>query len=125
MKFYRADTKTAYEPDNALDAQYRAARQIGALRIGDDCLFFRAGLKTFCVPYREIRKCFRRIVAVPAKMCCGSGNFEIEHLVISDGVTEVAQIQLPGKRAAVEVIRVLKEKMPDTDFSAPGKAANA
>lgn len=102
----------------ALEDDYKTARQIGVLRIGEESLFFRSGLKKYYMPYRSISRAFRRVIAVPAKLCCGSGDFEIENLVIASGETELAQIQLPGARAADEVMRVLKEKLPDADFTA-------
>ncbi|MBO5550615.1 MAG: hypothetical protein J5966_01530 [Lachnospiraceae bacterium] len=102
----------------AIEADYRTARQIGVLRIGEDSLFFRSGFKKYYMPYSDIHRVFRRVIAVPAKLCCGNGNFEIENLVIAEGGTELAQIQLPGTRAADEVMRVLKNKLPDADFTA-------
>ncbi len=44
---------------------------------------------------------------VPAKMCCGRGDFAVEYLVICDSDRELAQIQLPGSHAA----KVLMERM--------------
>ena len=101
-----------------LDPQYRAAREIGTLRIAESGLFFRAGLKKYYVPYTSVNRAFRRVIAVPAKLCCTTGDFEIENLVIARDETEFAQIQLPGRRAAEEVMKLLKEKMPDADFTA-------
>ena len=52
-------------------------------------------------------------------MCCGRGEIEYEHLVISDGEKEIADIPLPGTKAAQELILLLKEKMPAADFRSP------
>ena len=81
-------------------------------------LFFRAGLKTYYIPYEAVRSCFRRVYQVPVKMCCGRGEIDYEHLIISDGEKEVADIPLPGTKAAQELIRLLKEKMPDAETMA-------
>lgn len=106
--------------DNAiLDAEKKGARQIGVIRLGKEIFMFRVGLKTYYIPYGEMKNCFRRVMNIPAKMCCGNGNFRVENLVLSDGEKELAVIQLPGERAAKELIKALKEISPDTDFSVP------
>ena len=62
---------------------------------------------------------FRRVMEVPAKMCCGKGNFAIENLVLCDNEKELAVIQLPGTKAARLLMEELKEKIPGAVFSAP------
>ena len=103
-----------------LPAQYASARIIGSVRIADDVLFARSGLRTYYSPYTEIRNCFRRVIGVPMKMCCGKGEMAVEKLVISDGTAELAEIPLPGTRAALEVMKILEEKMPDCEFGYRG-----
>ena len=105
--------------NKTLDAEKKEARQIGVIRLGKEVFMFRAGLKTYYIPYSEMKNCFRRVMNVPAKMCCGNGNFRVENLVLSDGEKELAVIQLPGERAAKELMKSLKEICPNTDFSVP------
>ena len=106
--------------DNAvLDADRKGARQIGVIKLGKECFHFRSKLKNYYIPYSELQNCFRRVMGVPAKMCCGNGEFRVENLVISDGEKELAVIQLPGERAAKELIKALKEISPSTNFSVP------
>ena len=120
MKFHALKQE---REDALLKQEHSGARIIGNLRIGESVLFFRSGLKTYYVPFADVKRCFRRVLAVPMKMCCENGELEVENLVIGDSDRELAQITLPGSRAAREVIRILKEKMPDADFSAPGRTA--
>lgn len=108
-----------------LETEYRQARQIGNVRLGETCLMFKSKLKNYYIPYSEIKRCFRRIMGVNIKMCCGKGELQVENLVISDGENELAVIQLPGKRAAVELMKDLKKRMPDADFSAPKRDGTA
>ena len=122
MKFY--DPKTRERSTGTVEEEYRSAREIGAVRIGTKNLFFRAGLKHYCIPYGEIRRCFRRVNSVPAKMCCGKGELQIESLVIADDAGEIAQVTLPGSKAARELMSELKSKMPGADFSAPKRDEN-
>ena len=117
MKFYPLVT-TVVNVDS-LDTEYKNAREIGIIKLGESCLFFRKGLKVSYISYKDITRCFRRVMAVPAQLCCGKGNFEIENLVIYAGDAEVAQIQLPGTKAAKALLEELKVKAPDAQFSRP------
>lgn len=105
MKFY--PLKTAEENTESLQTEYKSAREIGKLRLGSERLYFRSVRKTYYIPYTEIYRYFRRVMLVPAKLCCGKGDFAIEHLVICDTDSELAQIQIPGSHAA----KVLMEQM--------------
>ena len=118
MKFESLASQAA-DP-SLLQEEYKQAREIGKLRLGNRNLFFRVGLKAYHIPYADIRRYFRRVMQVPAKMCCGNGNFEIENLVICGDAGELAQIQLPGAKAAKIVMDCLAELAPD---AAVGRAA--
>ena len=102
-------------PETArLQEEYGQAREIGKLRLGGERLYFRAGLKTYYIPYGDIRRYFRRVMQVPAKLCCGRGDFEIENLVIcGEDDRELAQIQLPGAKAGKIVMEQLKKLAPE------------
>ena len=107
------------EEPAVLRAEYGSAREIGKLRLGGERLYFRAGLKTWYIPYRNIRRYFRRVMQVPAKLCCGKGNFEIENLVLCGEKGELAQIQLPGARAGKAVMEELARLAPDAAVGRP------
>ena len=121
MKFYPLASEA--EDTSGLASEYRAAREIGRVRLGELRLFLRAGLKTYYIPYRDVRRCFRRVQLVAARMCCGRGNLEIENLVIcGDGDVELMQVQLPGSRAAKLLMEELEARIPEAEFGKP--AAN-
>ncbi len=123
MKFYSVTkTEEIATGSEMLEKEYRTAREIGVVRIGETHLFFRARLRTYCVPYAEIRRCYRRVMLVPAGLCCGKGELQMENLVIEGDAGELAQIQLPGTRAAKALIEELQTRMPDCLF---GKATEA
>ncbi len=108
MKFYPlSNTKL---DDTVLNAGYKNAREIGKARLGDDCLFIREKFKTYYVSYNDITRVFRRVVLVPAKMCCGKGDFEIEHIVVCTEAGELAQLQMPGERAGKIMLDELAKK---------------
>ena len=117
--------KTAIADTGILKSEFSSSRQIGSVRLGDTCLFFKSGFRQYYIPYSDIKSCFRRIMGVPMKMCCGKGELQIENLVIGDDEKELAVIQLPGAKAGRAVIEELKERIPDADFSVRKTAAPA
>lgn len=112
---------TAAEVDgHLLESEYKTARQLGKLRLGELHLYFKSGLKIYYIPYRDVHRCFRRVMSVPARLCCGRGDLEIENLVIcGENDRELAQIQLPGAKAARILMQELEEKMPFAAFGRP------
>ena len=100
------------ENTEALRAEYKAGQEIGKLRLGTERLYFRSARRVFYIPYTEIYRYFRRVMLVPAKLCCGRGDLAIEHLVICDAKRELAQIELPGSHAAKVVMERLQSLAP-------------
>lgn len=119
MKFYPL-TAPAQDAD-VVSSEYRSAREIGVIRLGERHLYFRKSRKVYYIPYQDIRRCFRRVMAVPMQLCCGKGNLEVENLVIWGAEGELAQIQLPGARAAKILMEELKERIPDASFTCPDR----
>ena len=117
MKFV-ATTNTIID-DKILNEEFGNARQVGVLRVGESNLFFRSKMKQYYIPFSDIKRCYRRVVAVSTKMCCGRGELLIENLVVCDDEKELAVIQLPGTRAAKILMEDLKGILPEVDFSSP------
>ena len=101
--------------------EFKEARTMGKVRLGKAHLFFRTGLKVFAVPFDRITRCFRRVLLVPMKVCCGRGELQVEHLVIHTEEGEVAQIQLPDTRVAKKLMEELKKIIPGAEFVCPPK----
>ena len=121
MKFYPLTASQTEE--QTLESEYKTARQVGKLRLGELHLYFKSGLRTYYIPYRDVRRCFRRVESVPAKLCCGNGEFQIENLVVcGDNDAELAQIQLPGTKAARLLMEDLEKRMPDVAFGRPAQS---
>lgn len=117
MKFYPLASEAANQEE--LSAEYRTARGIGKVRLGELRLFCRSGLKVYYIPYRDVRRCFRRVQLIPAKMCCGKGDFELENLVVCGAEGELMQVQLPGTKAAKILMEELERRIPEAEFGKP------
>ena len=129
MKFYPVLESSL--PEDSLKEEYQNAHAVGALRLGESNAFIRMRFKTYYIPYSEVTRCFRRVMLVPARMCCGRGDLSIENLVICGGADEngqekeLAQIELPGDKAAKILMEELKQKMPGIPCVCPPKAEPA
>ncbi len=116
MNFYSLQQVKATEKQD-MEQDYKAGRAIGIVRLGKEHLYFRRIRKIYYVPYTDIRRCFRRVMRVPAKLCCGRGDLEVENLVICTDQGEVAQLQMPGAKAGKILLEELKNRMPDIAFT--------
>ena len=78
MKMKFNPLASTVEDTEALNAEYRAAREIGKVRIGETILFFRIRLKTYYIPYGDVKRFFRRIHEVPLRTESFGGDLMIE-----------------------------------------------
>ena len=119
MTFY--DAVTRMKTSENLEPEYKSAEAFGKLHLGSTHLFFRSGLKTYAVEYSLITRCYRRVMLVPMRLCCGRGELQVENLVLHTAEKEIAQIQLADTAAAKKVLEKLKIHMSDAQFSCPPK----
>ncbi len=119
MRFYPLTADK--QPDDLLTEDYRSAREIGVVRLGEKAFFFRRQRRVYYVPYGSIRRCFRRVQLVPARLCCGQGDLPVENFVICSEEGELAQIQLPGERAGKALLEEMRARVPDAEFGCPAK----
>ena len=110
------------ENTDSLQTEYKSAQEIGKLRLGTERLYFRSARRVFYIPYTDIHRYFRRVMLVPAKLCCGKGDLAVEHFVICDTDSELAQIQLPGSHAAKVLMERMSELAPAAIAGSPSKA---
>ena len=120
------------QPDRreSLAAEYRAGRGIGPVTLGETCLFIKKLLSVYHIPYAQITRYFRRVALVNAKIGCCNGELQVEHLVIcgdpeGNGERELAQIQLPGKKAALALMEELGRRAPEAASVCPPKPGGA
>jgi len=112
MKFLPLTT-TQKEAD-ALSEEYKAAHQIGKVFLGTNTFFIKKGFKVYYIGFSEIHRAFRRVKAVPTRICCGKGEIRLEYIVLCDKKNEIAEIYLPDERASTAIINELQQKSPST-----------
>lgn len=117
MKFYPLAAGNAN--DAVLKTEYDLGRAIGNVRLGTETLFFKEKRKIYYIAYGEITRCFRRVMLVQTKMCCGKGNLEVENVVICGESGELAQIQLPGERAGKILLEEIVHLAPHVQIGRP------
>lgn len=110
MKFCPLTTVT---DRHSLTAEYKSAPEYGNVRLGELHLFLRAGWKRYYIPYRDVRRCFRRVQLIGAPR---GGGFEIENLVICGESGELIQTQTAGKKAAILLMDELQKRIPEAEF---------
>lgn len=122
MKYYPLTGSVV--DDGLLRTELANGRTIGKVTLGDRCLLFKEKRKLYYIAYEEIQCCFRRVLLIPTRMCCGRGNLEVENLVICGQDGELAQIQLPGERAGKILLEEIAQKAPHVQIGRPKEKNN-
>ena len=99
--------------EEGLLAQYKAAKEIAGLYLSENNLFFRKKLKCYRMPKEHVDRYFRRVNTVPARMCCAGGDLMFHSIVLCHNGEEAAEIPMPDEKAALLVMKALKEYLPD------------
>lgn len=64
------------------DMDFKNASPYGKVKLGDQFIFWKKGLRWNAAGIDEVTRAFRRIEGVDTKMCCGNVNFDIQKLVL-------------------------------------------
>ncbi len=96
-----------------LSTECKSARTIGKIYLGEQFLFVKHGFKFYYIPYTNIHRAFRRIKAVPTRICCGKGELRLEYIVLCSKKEELCEIDLPDEKASTGVLEDLKKRFPD------------
>ena len=112
--------------DAALDAEFAAASVYEKIRVGENVLFWKSGLRWYVVSLEGIQRIFRRVEPVRGRLCCGGQSYIIEWLVLvlSDGEELVLHIgdDVVGnsvQKQAIALLESLKLSHPKIQY---GKA---
>lgn len=81
MSSYKAYRYTKGQ-DPVLDAEFACATAYEKLRMGQNVLFWKSGLRWYAISLENVQRIFRRVEPVYGKLCCGGQSFLIEWLVL-------------------------------------------
>lgn len=74
--------------DEQLAADYEKSTVQGKFHLGETYLFRKKALGVWYLAWREILWAYRQVEDVQSRLCCGTTNYEVEHLIL---VTEGGQ----------------------------------
>jgi hypothetical protein len=97
-------------------------KEVANVKLSTNYLFFKTGFRTYFIAYNDIYRFFRRVVMVAAKIGCCNGEMPVNYVVIcGDKDQELAQIQMPGEKAAKALVDELKVRLPHARFGKPSE----
>lgn len=107
--------------DQALDIEFAGAVPYGKIKLSKNVIFWKVTLRWFGVPFTDIRRVYRRVEEVNAKMCCGRASFDIQKLmlVLKDGSTLELLIGDNDRYQAQNLFQAIKEAHPDLQYGKP------
>ena len=100
-------------PAERILADFLPARTLGRLRLGNECLYFKRGFRTFYIPYAAVGRCVRRAVILPDALRKEGQAPEWETLVFYGADdAELAQVSVPGATALRVTMTELARRLP-------------
>lgn len=96
-----------------LDLEFKTSAEYGKVKIADKTIFWKKGLKWYCVSLSSVKRAFRRVEAVNTKMCCGNVNFDIQKLILI--LEDDTELELLIGEGTVREAEVLFEKLKEKD----------
>ena len=74
--------------NEAVSADFEAARSFDKIRVGKRGVYYKDGFKTRYVAYDEMERAFLRVQEVRGRMCCGQAFFAYFRLILVCGGKE-------------------------------------
>ena len=107
--------------DAVLDADFDMAKEYSKVRVGQQTIFWKNGLRRYAIPVAEIQRFHRQLEPVIRRMCCGGKSFYIERLVLAlkNGEELVIHIGDDVPKEAEALAAAMQKQHPQIHF---GKA---
>ena len=104
--------------DAAMDSEFSAAPAFRKIRVGSRHLFWKSGLRWYCIPLADLQRIYRRVEQIVGRLCCGGRTFVIEWLVLvlSDGSELVVHIGDDVKKDAEALMVHLQNTHPQIQY---------
>ena len=104
-----------------LEADFHSARKIDCLWVGQLGVYYRDGLRRYCVPYARMERAFIRVQQVRGRMCCGQADFLYYRLVIVVDGGEIDRILSEDGPAMDEALAAIQRAAPQVSIGFTGK----
>ena len=112
MKF-KPEIPDAALPDQALEQDFSRARNLGKVRLGEQCLFLKKFSGTSYIPYSQITRAWLRQEEVNARMCCATANFDQFYVVMACADGQERRGQVIDKDTGKAALDYIAAKNPD------------
>ena len=88
------------------------------VRLSDDYIFWKSGLRRCVVAISEVERVYRRVEEARSKVCCGNANFDTEKLmvVLKNGSVLEMRIGDGTQKEAVALFDALKTAHPELKY---------
>lgn len=102
--------------ETQLEEDYAKSIVQGKFRMGETYLFRKKALGVWYLAWREILWAYRQVEDVQSRLCCGTTNYEVEHLILVTEGGGRTDIRLEGKQDAEAVLAWLARRNPAADI---------
>ena len=101
-----------------IDEDFKQGFLRGKVKIGQEYIFWKKGLRWYVVPADQIIRAYRRIEEVCTRCCCGPTNFDTQKLVLELKNGEVLTLIIGDGvlREAEMLFDVMKERYPGLEY---------
>lgn len=111
MKF-KPEIPEALLPAEALEADFSQAREVGKVRLGEQCLFLKKFSGVSYLPYGQILRAWLRQEEVRARMCCATANFDQFYLVMACADGQERRGEVPDKAVGQQCLDHIAARNP-------------
>lgn len=102
-----------------LNADYEAAEKFDRIKVGTQGVYYRDGLRTCFLSYKDFERAFIRIHEVNAKLCCGKTEFQYFRMVFVRDGKEIANVMSENEKAMDQALARIAENSPSTLIGVP------
>ena len=127
MKFLPIRPEYAIDAQDKVQNEYKSARDLTQVRVGDTMLFIRSRMKVYYMPLSVISKAFRRVNLVDVKMACCGSSLPMDSVVVCAGDDEVAEFHTGTERISNALLEELSARCPGIEigYKRPADQATA
>ena len=80
------------------------------IKLDQQILKYKKGLKWYPLPYQEITNAYLRIEEVNGRLCCGVASFDMHFLMLKTKSGELIKLECSSKEIVKSLLEELKQK---------------